>query len=60
MESDQQGAIEATGCSELNDALLLCYDTHRDWRRCKIEMDAFRKCYEKYMKDSIKQGGTVG
>jgi cytochrome c oxidase assembly factor 4 len=46
MESDQQTAIEKTGCSELNDALLLCYDEKRDWRKCRAELQAFRKCYE--------------
>lgn len=47
-ESDQQGAIEATGCAELNDQVLLCYDQHRDWRKCRLEMGAFRECYRRF------------
>lgn len=45
---DQQSAIEHTGCSELNEQLLLCYDEHRDWRSCQPEMSAFRRCYAQF------------
>ncbi|PJF19424.1 hypothetical protein PSACC_00778 [Paramicrosporidium saccamoebae] len=45
-------AIEKTGCSELNDVLLLCYDKTRDWRKCRAELQAFRECYE-HNKDPI-------
>lgn len=44
-QGDQQGAIDATGCADLSDALLLCYDKHRDWRACRKEVEAFRRCY---------------
>lgn len=44
----QQGAIEATGCSSLNEQLLLCYDMHHDWRKCRHEMEAFRDCYRRF------------
>ena len=45
---DQQGAIDATGCGPLNDAVLLCYDRHRDWRQCHQEMAVFRQCFERH------------
>jgi hypothetical protein len=51
MEGDQQAAIDKTGCGELNDLVLLCYDKHRDWRKCQPEMQAFRECYQRHCKD---------
>lgn len=54
---DQQEAIESTGCSELSDALLLCYDAHgRDWRACRAELTAFRSCYERYLAALAEMG----
>ena len=47
-EHDQQVAIDKTGCGELNDKLLLCYDEHRDWRKCRPEVEAFRSCYRSH------------
>jgi cytochrome c oxidase assembly factor 4 len=42
-------AIKATGCFPQNEALQLCYyDSGRDWRACKKEMDAFRECMKLY------------
>ena len=45
---DQQSAIEQTGCGDLNDKVLLCYDEHRDWRACKDLVNAFRECYNAF------------
>lgn len=55
---DQQGAIEATGCASLNEQLLLCYDMHRDWRRCKPEMEAFRDCYRRFQRTQVQLNNT--
>ncbi len=47
---DFQDPVEATGCSEQNDALLLCFDKYKDWRKCQAELNAFRDCYTEYTK----------
>lgn len=47
-EDKQQKAIEETGCAKLNDAVLLCYDEHRDWRQCRDVVEQFRQCMDKY------------
>ena len=44
----EEDPIESTGCAAENDAVLLCYDKHRDWRRCRTEMEAFKTCFDKY------------
>ena len=46
MDSNQ--ILEETGCAELNDLVLLCYDKHKDWRKCQGEMRAFKECFQKY------------
>lgn len=43
--------VEKTGCQAQSDAILLCFDQHRDWRKCKSEIEAFRKCYEDFDKN---------
>lgn len=47
-EPSQQEAIEATGCSELNERLLLCYDHYKDWRKCHVQLQEFRDCYRRF------------
>ena len=37
-----------TGCQALNEAVLLCFDEHRDWRKCQAEVMAFKACFEAY------------
>jgi cytochrome c oxidase assembly factor 4 len=37
-------AVEATGCANENDAVLLCYSETKDWRKCKEALAAFREC----------------
>jgi cytochrome c oxidase assembly factor 4 len=53
-ENDQQAVIQRTGCSEVNDELLLCYDQHRDWRKCRPEVEAFRSCYKLFTEQNLK------
>lgn len=43
--------VESTGCSAENEAVLLCFDRTKDWRMCKPELEAFRKCYEEYVEE---------
>lgn len=47
-EVDQQAAIDATGCGQLNEKVLLCFDQTRDWRQCQEEVTAFRHCMEQF------------
>lgn len=45
-------AIKKTGCYVENERLQLCYyDSGRDWRACKKEMDAFRECMAAWTKE---------
>jgi cytochrome c oxidase assembly factor 4 len=37
--------IRKTGCYNENEALQLCFYKHKDWRKCKEEMDKFKACY---------------
>lgn len=46
--------VERTGCEKQNDAVLLCYAETKDWRKCKKELEAFKKCMEHYEKDKNK------
>jgi len=40
-------AIKKSGCHEFNEMLLECHFETKDWRKCKYEMDLFKKCMEK-------------
>jgi hypothetical protein len=40
--------IEETGCQLLNDAVLLCYAETKDWRKCRKEVEAFKRCMGAY------------
>ena len=51
MDSNQ--ILEETGCAELNDLVLLCYDKHKDWRKCQGEMRAFKECFQKYNNNDL-------
>lgn len=31
-------------CQALNEAVLLCHDEHKDWRKCQELLIAFREC----------------
>ena len=42
--------VERTGCETQNDTVLLCYAETKDWRKCKNEVEAFKKCMENYEK----------
>lgn len=44
-----------TGCQALNEAVLLCFDAHKDWRQCQKEIKAFKACFEAYT-SRTKQG----
>ena len=54
--SDEEEMIRwsKTGCQALNEAVLLCFDEYKDWRKCQKEVMAFKTCFETYTK-SIKQ-----
>ena len=43
--------VEATGCQIHNDAVLLCYAETKDWRKCQKELEAFKKCMDKHVKN---------
>lgn len=45
---DFEDPVEATGCQRENDSVLLCYDEHKDWRKCRQVLDVFRRCIEQY------------
>jgi len=53
-ENDQQGAIEQSGCAELNDIVILCYERTKDWRRCSNELQNFRDCYQRFEQRQIQ------
>ncbi|CCH61757.1 hypothetical protein TBLA_0F02150 [Henningerozyma blattae CBS 6284] len=38
--------IDDTGCYIENLALQLCHAETNDWRKCMLEMQAFRRCWE--------------
>lgn len=48
MLADEADPVGKTGCQELNDAVLLCWDEHRDWRKCVNEVRSFKECFEAY------------
>ncbi|KAF2761146.1 hypothetical protein EJ05DRAFT_497704 [Pseudovirgaria hyperparasitica] len=43
--------IDNTGCAVENARMTDCYYEKKDWRACKAEMDAFRKCWAKHGND---------
>ena len=51
----QSDPVEKTGCSNLNDAVLLCYAEMKDWRKCQKELEEFKKCMESYEKNRINK-----
>ncbi|KCV68812.1 hypothetical protein H696_04229 [Fonticula alba] len=51
--------IARTGCSELNDQVLICYADHRDWRVCAPLVKAFRDCYERHERARIAEGDPL-
>jgi cytochrome c oxidase assembly factor 4 len=52
--NEDDDPISKTGCQTLNEAVLLCFEEHKDWRKCQKEVMAFKACFEMYAKD-IKQ-----
>lgn len=36
--------VEKSPCAQFHFKLQECYSEHGDWRRCRGEMEAFRKC----------------
>jgi hypothetical protein len=48
MSEKVYAAEEDFKCQELSDAVLLCHDEHKDWRKCKQVVRAFRECIERY------------
>lgn len=44
-------AIKRTGCFQENETLQLCYyDSGRDWRACRKELERFRECMKQWTK----------
>lgn len=54
---DNTDPVDRTGCRDLSDMLVLCHDKYKDWRECKQEMEAFKKCYSDYL--SSLDGGVI-
>lgn len=55
-ENDVDEVLAKTGCKELNDAVLSCYNANnKDWRSCKEEVARFKACFEAYQKQKEKQ-----
>lgn len=48
--------VDSTGCREQSDVLILCHDKYKDWRECKQEMEAFKKCYSEYLQSAHLNG----
>lgn len=40
--------VVETGCELQNEAVLMCYAETKDWRKCKKELEAFKRCMELY------------
>lgn len=38
--------IFSTGCADENTTLTDCYYEKKDWRKCKNEMERFRRCWK--------------
>lgn len=51
---EEEVGLEEMGCADLNDQVLSCYFTHKDWRKCRQEIEAFKACYEAYQKKKEK------
>lgn len=47
--------MEAHPCQEENERVLLCYGRGKDWRECRRELEAFRKCFSSHQ----QEGGPV-
>lgn len=45
--------VERTGCEKQNEKVLLCYAETKDWRKCKKELEEFKKCMERYESNQI-------
>ena len=37
--------IRNSGCQTQHEQLQECYQKFHDWRKCKEEMDAFKRCF---------------
>ena len=33
-------------CRELCEAVILCQDEHKDWRKCQVILEEFKKCID--------------
>ena len=46
-EDKLDAAIKKTGCSEENYAVQDCMFEHKDWRKCQLQVKAFKECIMK-------------
>ena len=54
-EDEFDARIRRTGCFEKHEALQECYLRTKDWRECRDEMLAFKKCYAAYEQSRKEQ-----
>ncbi|KND01905.1 uncharacterized protein SPPG_09132 [Spizellomyces punctatus DAOM BR117] len=60
-DDDYTKRIKNSGCFREHEALQDCHFNKKDWRACKAEMLAFRKCYERHRKQQLDEGkGSTG
>ncbi|XP_056643612.1 cytochrome c oxidase assembly factor 4 homolog, mitochondrial [Diorhabda carinulata] len=43
-----------TGCINLHYKVQDCYSETKDWRKCQLEVNEFRKCMEKHQQSRLK------
>ena len=44
----ETGNLGNTGCDQLNEEVLLCMADHKDWRKCQMQVKAFKQCFEDF------------
>ncbi|KAF3761674.1 hypothetical protein M406DRAFT_265699 [Cryphonectria parasitica EP155] len=48
---DWDKRIFSTGCADENMKMTDCYYEKKDWRKCKEEMEIFRRCWKAHGND---------
>jgi len=49
--------LERTGCQPLNDLVLQCYQSTKDWRLCQQQVQAFRDCFQRHLESLERRKG---
>lgn len=47
--------LQESGCLELHEKLLACQGEYSDWRKCKKEMEEFKKCWLVYRENNLQK-----